>query len=109
MDSYTTDLPKVGILVPLPGTEYLANQDGERLMRFPAIHSATRGLVYVVAPALNSCEASVLRDCPELEPYQPTLPEDLDWPAQTHQGIRMASDMILMQGQAAELERLNMM
>jgi hypothetical protein len=49
-----------------------------------------------VAPAADCTEAAVFRDCPELAPYMPMLPSDLQWIQTFHRdvGIRVRGTLL---------------
>lgn len=97
----TTQTEKLGIVVPLVRTDYFKGPSGEPMMRFPAVLRSSGHLVYVLAPTTNSCPEAVLRDCPQLAPYQPTLPEDLPWADQSVEGVKCEiSGVLLQNGQA---------
>ena len=80
-------------------------QDGTLYIKMPAVHKATGQLVFMVSPAENSCVASILRDMPELMPYRPVLPIDLDWDTQLVESVPLQINGIVIQDPAAKTHR----
>ena len=77
MSKCATDKTQLGIVVLSPVTLPFWGPDGKRYIKFPAWHKETGSLVFVLAPALNHSEDSILRDCPQLIRYRPMIPEDI--------------------------------
>ena len=79
--------PQVGVVALSGGTSYFYTGEGEKYFMFPTIHRATGSICMAMAPARNCNEAAVLRDCPELSPYAPAQPADMDWVKTVRMGV----------------------
>ena len=66
-------------------------------MKFPVWNKATGSLVYVIAPALNHSEDSILRACPQLLRYRAAIPEDLPWAQQIVDATDLKVEGLLLQ------------
>ena len=86
----------VGV-IPLSGeTSYFTTPGGVKYMMFPTWHRATATVCVAMAPARNCSEACVFRDCPELSPYTPAIPADLDWIQTVRNGAQFVGQGTLL-------------
>ena len=94
---YLPDCRKDIAVVALNGdTSYITTSSGEKYLSFPVWHRATGTLCFALAPARNYSEAAVFRDCPELAPYNPAQPDDLEWIKTIRHGISIPAKGTLL-------------
>ena len=98
-----TDKSKIAVLVPDAHVTHFWSPTGSLYTRFPAVHPATSTLVYIVGPAVNGCVACILRDIPELMPYKPEVPDDLEWAVQLVQSVPIKINGIVLHDPAAKV------
>ena len=108
MSVCNTDRSKIAVLIPDAHVTHFWSPNGSLYTKFPAVHHATGTLVYVVGPAVNSCVVSILRDMPELMPYKPEVPDDLEWAGKLVESVPLRIDGIVLQDPAAEVHMMNL-
>ena len=108
MSKCQTDKIKLGIMVLSPVTLPFWGQDGKKYIKFPAWHKETGSLVYVLAPALNHSEDSILRDCPQLTRYRPMIPEDIPGAQQIVPATDLRVEGVLLQPPSARYHEMNL-
>ena len=82
--------------------------DGALYIKMPAVHRATGQLVSMISPAENTYASSILRDMPELMPYRPVVPTDLDWATQLVESVPLQVSRIVIQYPVAQAHEMNL-
>lgn len=105
---WTGSLPscrgKCGMVCLSGDTTYFRTNSGEKYMQFLCVHRKTGSIVVMTAPAVNCTEDVVLRDHPELIPYAPGHPTDMEWVTTYRRDVAVRTRGILMIGNNDELE-----
>ena len=98
----------IGVLVLTPAVTTFYGSDFVKYIKFPAWHKATGCLVYVLAPAVNHSEDSILRDCPQLMKYRPMIPEDLPSKDQIVAVADLGVQAVLLQSNTAGYDKMSL-
>ena len=103
-----TDRTRIGVVVLSPTILPFWGPNGTKYQKFPAWHKETGSLVYVLAPALNHSEDSILRDCPQLSRYRPMIPEDIPEAQQIIAATDLRVQGVLLQSPSALYNEMNL-
>ena len=106
MAKCSTNHEDIGVLVLSPTVVTFYGPDFVKYIKFPAWHKETGCLVYVLAPALNHSEDTILRDCPQLMKYRPMIPEDLPSKEQIIAVADLGVQGVLLQSNTAGYDRM---